>query len=192
MGWRLNGVDIVVYNGKYELDQRHLTVRNIFGTDEGNYSCVYEQQTHYAGCLLVYGGLVVSYSSLNFLFFPFLSDSASFTESRGDIQVSADGTVSFHMTLSFSHQGPSLNNQTVSHYLLQNNSIKTVSCAAHCTVYDSDPHHWWSVENGPVFVLHQAKSTDRGEYIGEVEVTHPGYDSISTLSKYFHVTCKLL
>ena len=58
VGWRLNGVDIVVNNAKYELDQRHLTVRDIVGADEGNYSCFYEQQTYYAGCLLVYGKLI--------------------------------------------------------------------------------------------------------------------------------------
>ncbi|CAI8027913.1 hypothetical protein GBAR_LOCUS15899 [Geodia barretti] len=55
-----------------------------------------------------------------------------------------------------------------------------------------DPHHWWTVEEGVetghVFVLHQAKSSDRGSYTAEVEVKHPNGNTISVLTKTFHVT----
>ena len=48
-------MDLMENNGKYEVDQRHLTVKDIVGTDEGNYSCINDQEAYYTGCLLVYG-----------------------------------------------------------------------------------------------------------------------------------------
>ena len=48
-------MDLMEDNGKYEVDQRHLTVKDIVGTDEGNYSCINDQEAYYTGCLLVYG-----------------------------------------------------------------------------------------------------------------------------------------
>ena len=109
---------------------------------------------------------------------------------NGNIQVSSKGTVSFDFSLSFTHAGPTVNNQPVSQYRLKTNSNTVVSCADHCTIDDTDPHHWWTVENGPVFVLHQAKSTDRGLYTAEVEVRNPKDDSLNAIEKSFHVTCK--
>ena len=46
---------IMAEDDKYEWDQRHLTVRDIVGTDEGNYSCTFGGVTKPAGCLIVYG-----------------------------------------------------------------------------------------------------------------------------------------
>ena len=54
---------------KYQLDSRTLTIRDIVGSDEGNYTCTFGQETHFAGCLSVYGetrvncfAIVITYS----------------------------------------------------------------------------------------------------------------------------------
>ena len=97
----------------------------------------------------------------------------------------------FDFSLSFSQAGPSMNNQDVSRYCLKSaNSDCIVNCGSVCFFSDADPHHWWTVEAGHVFVLHQAKSTDLGLYMAEVDVLHPKDDSSSPLSKTFHVTCE--
>ena len=79
----------------------------------------------------------------------------------------------------------------MSKYTLKKDDNSLVTCNPVC---DTNPHQWWTVEaveNGRVFVLHEAKSTDRGNYRAEVEVIHPngnnlGDDPIKT----YHVTCK--
>ena len=48
--WRHNGVNLTGNNEKYQMDTRSLTVNDIVGNDEGDYSCVQS-----SGCLLVYG-----------------------------------------------------------------------------------------------------------------------------------------
>ena len=100
----------------------------------------------------------------------------------------------FDLKLSFSQSGPSMNKQTVSKYTLKRNSEALVTCESVCSFHDPDPHHWWTVEEvmetGHVFALHQAKSSDRGSYTAEVEVKHPNGNTISVLTKMFHVTCK--
>ena len=53
--WRHNGVNLTGNNEKYQMGtrSRSLTVREIVGSDEGDYSCV--QSGDITGCLLVYG-----------------------------------------------------------------------------------------------------------------------------------------
>ena len=51
--WTHNGVTLTENDEKYQFDTRALTVRQIVGSDEGNYSCV--QSGDVTGCLLVYG-----------------------------------------------------------------------------------------------------------------------------------------
>ena len=123
------------------------------------------------------------------------SGKADFTRNDdiNHINVSVNGIVTFDLTLSFSQSGPSMNNQTISKYTLKRNG-EPVTCESICSFHDPDPHHWWTVEEGVetghVFVLHQAKSSDRGSYTAEVEVKHPNGNTISVLTKTFHVTCK--
>ena len=124
------------------------------------------------------------------------SGKADFTRKdiTNDINVSVDGTVTFDLTLSFSQSGPSMNNQTISKYTLKRNGEPLVTCESICSFHDADPHHWWTVEEavetGHMFVLHQAKSSDRGSYTAEVEVKHPNGNTISVLTKTVYVTCK--
>ena len=123
------------------------------------------------------------------------SGKADFTRKdiTNDINVSVDGTVTFDLTLSFSQSGPSMNNQTISKYTLKRNG-DLVTCESICSFRDPDPHHWWTVEEGVetghVFVLHQAKSSDRDIYTAEVVVKHPNGNTIDKRTKTFHVTCK--
>ena len=46
---------IVADHDKYDMNQRYLTVRDVVGTDEGDYSCTFGDVTKPAGCLIVYG-----------------------------------------------------------------------------------------------------------------------------------------
>ena len=104
--------------------------------------------------------------------------------------VSIMGTVVFDLSLSFTQSGPSMNTQSVTQYSLKNGSRTSINCqSGRCSSFED---HWWTVEDGSVFVLHQAKSNDRGIYTGEVEVRHPKDNSLNTLTKHFHVTCKCL
>lgn len=65
VSWLRDGALLDTGNSdKYELSssKNRLTVKDIVGTDEGNYSCMYEdtngeEQTSYAGCLIVFGEL---------------------------------------------------------------------------------------------------------------------------------------
>lgn len=65
VSWLLDGAILNIENSdKYELSssKTRLTVKDIVGTDEGNYSCKYlgangEEKTSYAGCLIVFGEL---------------------------------------------------------------------------------------------------------------------------------------
>ena len=188
--WRLNSMDLPENDEKYQRTQRRLTVKNIDGSDEGNYTCVSGQQTHSAGCLLVYGEYTAHYhfpaNAIRFL------GKAYFSNNHCNINVSADGTITFDLTLSFTQSGPSMNKQTVSKYTLKNGTGKSlVTCNPVC---DTNRHQWWTLKavetGGRVFVLHQANSTDRGSYTAEVEVTHPNEDSINEITKSFHVTCE--
>ena len=186
-------------NGKkYSSERRNLIVNDIVYSDEGNYTCVDGQETHLVGCLFVYGETDVVYC------FPCLSPShyhagkASFKQNNGNsIKVSSEGTVTFDLSLSFTQSGPSRNNQTVSHYCLKRNDKTILNCGPStlCSFDDTVQDHWWtveSVETGYTFVLHQAKSTDRGSYKAEVEVNHPKDNSIDTIEKTVHVTCKFM
>ena len=53
--WRHNNTVIVADDDKYYMNQRFLTVRDVVGTDEGDYSCTFGGLTKPAGCLIVYG-----------------------------------------------------------------------------------------------------------------------------------------
>ena len=55
--WRHNGMELTE-GEKYQLEQRYLTIRDIVGSDEGNYTCTFNQETHSIGCLLVYGEII--------------------------------------------------------------------------------------------------------------------------------------
>ena len=94
------------------------------------------------------------------------------------------------MILSFTQSGPSMNKQTVSKYTLKKGDNSLVTCNHVC---DTDPHQWWTVEqmeNRRIFVLHQAKSTDRGLYTAKVELINPKDNNLYDLTKTYHVTCK--
>ena len=188
--WRLNGTVLPVNNNeKYQTNLGYLTVKNIVHSDEGNYTCVSGEQIDLAGCLLVYGEYPAYYH------FPPntipLLGKAQFSNDHCNIDVSANGTITFHLILSFTQSGPSMKKQTVSKYTLKKDGNSLVTCNPVC---DTNPHQWWTLEaaeNGLVFVLHQAKSTDRGSYAAEVEVIDPNGDTLGEdLRKTFHVTCK--
>ena len=59
--WRHNGMELTG-GEKYQLEQRYLTIRDIVGSDEGNYTCTFNQETHSVGCLLVYGEIIIPFT----------------------------------------------------------------------------------------------------------------------------------
>ena len=124
-----------------------------------------------------------------------LSGEASFLDSSNDLNVSAEGTIRFDFSLTYSEPGPSLHYQTVRRHILTFGSRNIVSCMDNiCTFDDDDQDHWWTVETGLVFVLHQAKHTDRGTYTAVVEAVDPKDDTTSILQKdpFKFVTCEFL
>ena len=192
VAWRLNGMVLPDNNNeKYEKNLGHLTVNNIVHSDEGNYTCESGDETSLAGCLLVYGEYTTYYhfpaNTILFL------GKAYFSKNRCNINVSANGTITFDSILSFTQSGPSMNKQTVSKYTLKKDGHDNplVTCNSVC---HTNPQQWWTVkavETGRVFVLHQAKSTDLEEYIAEVEVINPKDGFFDhNVKKIYQATCK--
>ena len=60
--WKFNDIDIKTVGSKYSMDANRLTVRNVDGADEGEYSCVVTNQQNQTTevevmCLYVVGEL---------------------------------------------------------------------------------------------------------------------------------------
>jgi hypothetical protein len=118
----------------------------------------------------------------------------SFTSSS-DIEFANDGKIMFDLSLSFSQHGPSGNQQRISEYKLEKNDRTVeVRCPLNtgCSFVGIDDNQWWTVEDsepaGYVFVLHQAKSTDRGSYTTTVTARHPDNRTSTDIMKTFHAT----
>ena len=66
VNWLKDGVLLTIDGNKYLLNsaKNRLTIRDIMGADEGNYTCSYTagsiQTNAAAGCVLVYGNLYIS------------------------------------------------------------------------------------------------------------------------------------
>lgn len=165
----------------YELTSSNtrLTVKNIIGTDEGNYSCKYENSegeevTSYAGCLIVFG-------------------TASFEEETKKVLVSENGTAAFNLKLSFSFHGSLGFQQEVKDLILKNGS-DTISTCQTGNGCNFDNNRWWSI-NGDntssyTFILHQAVSHDLGVYTAIVELTNPASNVIDKICKIFTLNGK--
>ena len=128
--------------------------------------------------------------SFNFLY----SAKALFGGSVG-IKVSDEATITFDLSVSYTERGPSMHYQAVTSYRLQNDSDHNfITCTNDmCYINDDDDHHWWTIhEPRYIFVLHQAKSTDRGKYKAIVETEDPANNHNIMSERIFFVTCELV
>jgi hypothetical protein len=182
--WRRDNVELP--NGdKYELSPTGLTVNDIIHSDEGNYSCIYmntqmQNATLNSGCLLVYGA-------------------AFFDSSHEEIHVNNNGTIRFNLSLAFTTSGNSGLIEEIKSFILANlsNMVPVAQCNARfnipCTFSGIDSTaQWWTVEReeeyNVIFVLHQARSTNRGSYSAEVEGVDPATQSLRTIGKIIFVS----
>ena len=114
-----------------------------------------------------------------------------------------DGTIFFNLSLTFSMAGSSgLMQEMVAFILVSStdlmNLITVVSCSANlnavpCTFSGAHDSQWWTVdtEEGEyhvVFVLHQARSSDRGSYRVLVEGRDPATGNLDAIRKTIYVT----
>ena len=107
--------------------------------------------------------------------------------------MSDEATITFDLSVSYTEPGPSMHYQTVTRYqLLDDSDHDLITCGNRCHITDDDDHHWWTIEPGFIFVLHQAKSTDRGNYKAIVETEDPANNHNIVLEKGFFVTCELV
>ncbi|CAI8051863.1 hypothetical protein GBAR_LOCUS28383 [Geodia barretti] len=136
-----------------------------------------QNSTLNSGCLLVYGA-------------------AFFDSSHEEIRVNNNGTIRFNLSLAFTKSGNSGLIEEISSFVLAN-MVPVAQCDAKfnipCTFSGIDSTaQWWTVEReeeyNVIFVLHQARSTNRGLYSAEVEGVDPATQSLRTIEKNIFVS----
>ena len=112
--------------------------------------------------------------------------------------VSDGGTVEFSFAIQFSQAGTLGLCEEVNRFDLRDPAGRLiVECQidvdghADCNYMNNNDHQWWTVvgENihGISFILHQAQSTDSGQYSARIEGVDPAQRSIETIVKEYHV-----
>ena len=107
--------------------------------------------------------------------------------------VSDGGTVEFSFAIQFSQAGPLGFHEEVNRFELHDPARGLI---VHCQIdghanCDYNNHQWWTLMGENIhsisFILHQAQSTDRGQYTARIEGVDPAQRSTDTIDKEYRV-----
>ena len=112
------------------------------------------------------------------------------------MDVSEGGTVEFSFAIQFSQAGPLGLREEVNRLELRDPAGRLiVECQidghADCNYMNNNDHQWWTLMGENIhsisFILHQAQSTDSGQYTARIEGVDPAQRSTDTIHKEYHV-----
>ena len=123
----------------------------------------------------------------------------AFVSGNEDVRVSDMGTVLFRFAIEFSQPGPLGNREEVDKFeLLDLGGNRVVECQTvdsspliDCPYLNTNDHQWWTVAGNSIenvmFILHQAQSTDRGQYTARIEGVDPASNGVDKIEKTISV-----